>query len=570
MGKIPYGISNFERIRTDGFLYVDKTAFIPLLEMTDKLIHLRPRRFGKSLFVSMLESYYDVGQADKFDTLFNGLYISQHPTVAKNSYYILRFNFSGIQTTSYETIMEGFLEKVKEGARAFINRYNLEFTLADSASPAIILSSLLGDFRSLNRLNKIYVLIDEYDHFTNAVLNQGLTGFMDLVQRGGLVRSFYEIIKEQSELGIVERIFMTGVMSVSLDSMTSGFNIATNITTDERFADMMGFTATEVKWLLQKRGLINSKKEEISLSIDEQAAVYEILRQNYNGYLFSEDSPSKVFNSTLIMYYLQSYVERRKAPKNILDPNFNQSGKTIKSLVDLKNSHANYRIVEQVVLEKKAIGSLSPLIDVDKKFDENDFITVMFNLGLLTIKCPGALTTFEMPNKVAMAVYVDYLKEMVEKRNAYSFDVSAQNNAIVQLSEEGTIEQMTQNVSHFLAHISGRNTVNFDEKYIKLIYLTSLMPTNQFIVFDEFPAKQGFADLILLKAPNSFSEYEYLIELKYLKKREATPSKIKDKCAEAVSQIENYLLDERLKNRPNLKKFVVVFAGFEVACLKEL
>ena len=572
MKKIPYGESNFELIRNKNFLYVDKTHFIKQLESISKVIHLRPRRFGKSLFISMLESYYDVASADKFDELFAGLYVHENLTGYQNSYYVLRLNFSGIATKDFDTIMNGFLNKVKESVDTFISKYKLNIKLMDYGSPSVILNALLEAMIRLNVPYKVYIMIDEYDHFTNAVLNNGLDDFMTLVRRGGAVRSFYEVIKEKCETGIVERFFMTGVMSVSLDSMTSGFNIGTNITTKKRFSDMMGFTSDEVKRIL-KTMMQNSKKEGVRLTESEQEEVYEIWKQNYNGYLFSEDSDVKIFNSTLIMYYLQAYVEEKKHPKSLLDPNLNQSGTTIKILAELKNSEANYEIVEEIVKERVVSGELSTFIDIDEKYDQDDFITLLFNIGLLTIKEAGALTRFEIPNKIIEAIYFQYLSELEQRRLGYKLDTRKQRMAIVEMAENGKIDKLTHLVSEFLAHTSGRNNINFDEKYIKLIYLFIMSSTNQYFIYDEFPALRGYSDVVALKTPASYAQYEFLIELKHVKKGEkdeTTEGRVEEKFAEGVKQISEYMKDKRLANRPDLKKFVIVFVGVEVARLEEL
>ena len=293
---IPYGVSSFEKIREDNYLYVDKTRFIEEIEKTSILIHLRPRRFGKSLFLSMLECYYDVAKSDQFEDLFKGLYIHKYPTENRHQYYMLRFNFSGVQSENEGNLARGFLKKVNEGAQKFITRYGLDIKLDENeTSPAGVLGTLLTSFYGLKLGHKVYILIDEYDHFTNALLRGEGHEFLELLQQGGIVRTFYEVVKEHTEYNVVDRFFATGVMSLSLDSMTSGFNIATNITTDDFFADMMGFTADEVKYILEQR--ISSQ--------EEQDEVYHVLSQNYIGYLFSEECDVKVFNSTLIMYYLK-------------------------------------------------------------------------------------------------------------------------------------------------------------------------------------------------------------------------------------------------------------------------
>ena len=572
MKKIPYGESNFALIRDKNFLYVDKTHFIKPLESISKLIHLRPRRFGKSLFINMLEDYYDVASADKFDALFKGLYIHEHPTEYRSSYYVLHFDFSGIATKDFDTIMNGFLNKVKESVDTFISKYKLDIEIKDYGKPSVILNALLEAMIRLNVRYKVYIIIDEYDHFTNAVLNNGLDDFISLVKRGGMVRSFYEVIKEKCGRGIVERFFMTGVMSVSLDSMTSGFNIGTNITTREEFSDMMGFTSDEVKCILRTT-MQNIQEEGVDLIDFEQAEVYEIWKQNYNGYLFSTKSGVKVFNSTMIMYYLRDYIEKKEHPESLIDPNLNQSGTTIKILAELKSQEANYEVVEEIVKEKVILGTLSTFIDIGEKYERNDFITLLFNIGLLTIKEAGARTRFKMPNKIIETIYLQYLSQLEQKRLGCKIDVHAQELAIDELAEDGKIDKLTHLVSEFLAQTSGRNKINFDEKYIKLIYLFIMSSTDQYFIYDEFPAKQGYGDVIALKAPSSYAQYEYLIELKYVKqgkKNETTNMRVDEKFTEGVEQISKYLEDKRLANRPDLKKFVVVFTGFEVAKLEEL
>jgi len=558
--KVPYGEANFRAIREQNYLYVDKTKFIEKIEQTKRIIHLRPRRFGKSLFLSMLNSYYDIKQADDFDNLFKGLYIHEHPTPDKNNYYILRFNFSGIETKSYEAIMEGFLNKVRISISEFISYYQLPIEISEQNSPSIILSNLLSDFGKLNLNQKIYILIDEYDHFTNAVLNNGLTNFTELVRRGGTVRSFYEVIKENTELGIIDRFFITGVMSVSLDSMTSGFNIGSNLTTKGTVAEIMGFNSSEVKDLLRTCGFTEKL----------QAQIFEVLKENYNGYLFSKSSTKKVFNSTLIMYYLKAYQLEGIPPESLIDPNLNQSGATIETLVNLANADQNYDIIEKIVQEKQVPGTLSSFIDVGKKYDTDDFITLMFNIGLLTIKESGFETIFEMPNKIIETVYFQYLQDMLKAKYDYSINTNLQSQALRALGIDGNIQPITHLVTDFLQHLSTRNTIDFDEKYIKFVYMMLLSATHQYIVRDEEQAKQGYTDLTILKSPESYAQYEYLIELKHIKKSLATSAKVESVLVDGIEQIRYYLTDKRLAQRNNLKKFVIVFAGFEVACLEEV
>jgi len=559
--KIPYGISNFEKIRTENYLYVDKTRFIEEVEKMSVLIHLRPRRFGKSLFLSMLESYYDVAQADRFDQLFKGLYIHEHPTGKHHQYYVLRFNFSSINAMKEGDLEGGFLRKVQVGAQDFIDRYDLNIKFDEKETePAGVLDRLLTAFRGLKLAHKVYILIDEYDHFTNTLLAGDGQAFLDPLAPGGYVRSFYEVIKEKAELGIVDRFFATGVMSLSLDSMTSGFNIATNITTDDDFADMMGFTADEVKEIL---------KQSLSLTQDDEV-VYDILKKNYNGYLFSEETDIKVFNSTLIMYYLHHYINKKRSPKQLVDPNLNQSGVTIENITSLKTKDKNYEVVQQIIENKEILGTLSKSIDIKKKFDHNDFITMLFNIGLLTIKRPGMVTAFEIPNKVIESIYLSYLINLAQSQANYHIDIQKQELALLELGQNGNLVPLTDLLVEFLTHTAVRNKQKFDEKYIKLTYMMLLATNNQVLTYDEFPAGQGFIDLFIGKTPASYATYEYAIELKYIKTNETTPARIEKEFLVARKQMDKYLMDERLSGRPNLKKLIIVFSGFEVARMEEI
>ena len=552
---------------------MDKTRFIKMVEAMDYVLHLRPRRFGKSLFVDMLDHYYDLACEDKFDELFSGLSIHENPTAYQNKYYIFRLDFSGIQNTASENLEQGFLRRVRIDAEIFIDRYDLNIKLTDSSSSAGVLDSLLKGFKALKLEHKIYILIDEYDHFTNSLLTGDGVEFLSVLQRGCFVRSFYEVIKRNTGSGLVERIFMTGVMSVTLDSMTSGFNIATNITTRKSFSDMMGFTANEVQNLLKlsySNPNPDQSEEVVQLTNEEQTQIHDIFKENYNGYLFSRNSQTKVFNSTLIVYYLQHYLSYRLPPDSLVDANLNQSGATIESIVGLKNHEQNYKVIEEIINEKQVDGTLQSFFEIDKKFDKNDLITMLFNMGMLTIKGFDMVTQFEMPNKIIENIYLQYLSDLVQRQSDYTLDVAKQQVAIIEVGRKGEIKALTALVSEFLMQTSNRNTRKFDEKYIKLAYMMILSYSNQFSVYDEFPSLQGFNDLFIQKAPNSTSRYEILMELKYIKKGDTTEQKIEEEVADAKRQIERYMGDERLARRKSLKKFVVVFSGFEPVRLLEL
>lgn len=571
MYKIPYGISNFEKIRDEGFIYVDKTHYLYKLESLAHIIHLRPRRFGKSLFLSMLEAYYDVAGIEKYERLFKGLYVYENPTPYQGQYYVLRFNFSGIGNMREGDISSGFTQNVEFGIERFVFKYQLPITIKEGLSAAAQIKSFFVQFEKLKLKHKVYVLIDEYDHFTNTLLTGDGQAFLKLLTKGGFVRAFYEVLKESSEKGILDRLFITGVMSVTLDSMTSGFNIATNITTRSTYAELMGFTAEEVKQLLNLTYRHSSdlgKTVEISKTC--QSKMYDIFKTHYNGYLFSADSDIRVFNSTLIMYFMSHYIDTLRAPDTLVDDNLNQTGQTIENIVSLKNQETNLSIIELIIQNNQVGGTLQPFIKIDTKFDENDLITLLFNIGMLTIKKREMETIFEMPNHIIKTIYFEYLKNVYEKNSSYVLSLSQQKRAITQLGNIGDVGPLTELVSEFLSKTSARSKIKFDEKYIKLVYLMLLSYTNQLHIYDEFPALQGYSDVFIQKGPNSYATYEVLIELKYIKISETTDALIEARVKEGTQQIREYMQDSRIAKRENLKCYVIVFSGFEVVRIDEI
>lgn len=262
MRKLPNGISNYEELVEDNCLYVDKTMYIKKLEnLEDKrIMFLRPRKFGKTLFTSVLENYYDILKEDKFEKLFGNTYIGQKPTQNKNKYHILRFNFSGISTTTEAETIEGFKREVASSVDVFVKKYGLDFYVDINDQAEYILDNLFKAFYIQKAGEKIYVIIDEYDHFANELLGFETEKFKNLVSKKGKVRKWYEILKKGTET-VVERIFITGVAPITLDSTTSGFNIARDITKDLEFNDMLGFCEKDVIYLMDELQIKKKNKK---------------------------------------------------------------------------------------------------------------------------------------------------------------------------------------------------------------------------------------------------------------------------------------------------------------------
>ena len=552
--KIPYGEADFKVLRYENYIYVDKTNYIEKLENYKKAIYVRPRRFGKSLFTSMISYYYDIKETDNFESLYKGLYIYDNPTENKNNYYILKFNFSGMNISSNKTekeIEEFFNESVYISCREFIKKYDLKIELSYKTA-ATILRDVLSQFKMLEKNNKIYIIIDEYDHFTNGMLEGNVSRFVKALGQGGFVRSFYEVIKMYAEGtdSVVDRFFATGVAPLTLDSLTSGFNITTNISIDEQFTAMCGFTENEVKYLIESIGL--SEK------------VFEELKKNYDGYRFSINNEEHTFNVTLLMYYLQSYVQKGIPPIDPVDPNLATSGNKIEAMVNLISPEKNYKKLVELITNGEVSGELVRQFELNNnKFDENSFLSLIFYQGYITIKEVGMRIRFCVPNYVAEVLYASYFAKLIDTKEAYKMEMEDIQNSLIRFGEDGEIEPITKVVSNFLTYQSVRDRENFTEKTLKYVYSLFFSLSNQYYVYGEFPAKQGFADILVEKSQTSRATYEAVIELKYLNKEKAKSANYELLKEEGINQMKKYIEDKRLNEKENLKKFVIVFEGFD-------
>ena len=553
--KIPYGESDFKTLREENYVYVDKTMYIEKLETYKRAIYVRPRRFGKSLFTSMISYYYDIKEKENYEKLYKGLYIYDNPTEKKNSYYILKFNFSGMNVSSNKTeedIEKAFDEKVYIACQDFINKYNFDIQIEKNKTASSTLMELLGKFKCLKKENKIYIIIDEYDHFTNGMLEGNVSRFINSLGQGGFVRAFYEVIKEYAEGqdSVVDRFFGTGVAPLTIDSLTSGFNIAENLSIDEDFVAMNGLTEKELKDLLK------------SCKLEEK--VYEELKKNYDGYRFSLDSNEHTFNVTLVMYYLKHYVEKGKPPKNPIDRNLSTTGTKIEAIANLMHPEANYQKLVELMTNGEVSGKLVESFELNyAKFDTDAFLSMLFYNGYITIKNIGFDTIFCVPNYVSEVLYASYFTSLIDTNEAYSVDTQEITSAIGEFGIKGNLEPITKVVSNFLTYQSVRDRENFTEKTLKFVYSMFFSLSSQYYVYGEFPAGQGFCDIFIEKSSSSRATYEGVIELKYLNKEKAKNANYEVLKQEAIKQMEKYIEDKRLAQRENLKKYVVIFEGFD-------
>lgn len=555
--KLPYSISNFKDLVKQNYHYVDKTPYIEILEAMDKkyFFYLRPRRFGKSLFISILHYYYGLEHKDRFQSLFGKYYIGQHSTPMANQYLVIDFEFTQIDTSSKETTLIGFLEKVKNGIRKFGIAYSQFFTKKEievinrKTYPAFLMSELLLLIKEKAPNHKLYILIDEYDHFANQLIAFRLEEFKETVSKEGFVRKFYEAIKEGTKMGIVDRLFATGITPIALDSMTSGFNIGTNLSMDIRVVEMMGFTEDRVQKLFELSNPSHSQE------INE---VLPLMREWYNGYLFHEEASNKLYNPNMVLHFLSEYQVNGKPPKKMLDINISSDYTKVRRLLSVATPDANYASLEKIVRDKFIKGGITQQFTFERKFTQDDFLSLLFYQGFLTIEDEWAGEyTFRVPNYVVQELYVTYFWELLEERDRITVKVSQVRDSVREMALKGNPHPFFTLIHEVLHQLANRDYQRFNEKYIKLIMMAKLMLTNAYYIESERETPAGYLDMSLLQRPNVPINHQYIFELKYLKKENAKECKAKQ--AAAKTQLLNYIASsEKLTNMTNLQAWTIV------------
>ena len=552
--KMPYGISNYEKIVNDGYYYVDKTMYIEKLENLPEpnIMFLRPRKFGKTLFTSVLEYYYDKKRADKFEKLYGNTYIGKNPTKLKNSYSILRFNFSGINTETEETTMKGFKEKVSISIDGFAKKYGVDFYVNQEQTTEGILRSLFEAFKLQKPDEKIYVIIDEYDHFANELLGFYPENFKNLVSKNGRVRKWYEVLKEGTET-VVDRIFITGVAPITLDSLTSGFNIGKDITQDEDFNDMMGFTLKELVEILDDQEIPKEKQEEI----------LPIMKENYDGYKFCLSAENHIYNSNMCLYFLSDYIRLKRIPDDLIDMNIASDYSKVGKMLDLCKGENRLEILRKTVQGEPITNEIVKKFNPAIEFTEVDMISMLYYLGYLTISRDLAgIPELVIPNKVMKEIYASYFMQLINQSAEFRIDSSTNQEILIQLAMEGRIDKIVEVLRIYLNNLSNRDLIKFDEKYIKLIFYCIAMNIKSYSTKSEMEVNRNYPDILLVPRDRTKGYKAIMVEFKYIKKGEK--AKVKDKQKEAREQIERYSEFEDIKDIEGLRKYTLVVTPSEI------
>jgi hypothetical protein len=567
MIKIPYGESDFRRMIEGDYFYQDRTQYIERLEKWDSNypVFLRPRRFGKSLFVMTLHYYYGLEFKNDFQSLFGSLYIGQYPTGSENTYLVLSFEFSRVDTATQESTYRGFLANVISAARTFIGAYESFYTkeqqniILTRTSPEDTIKALF-DFTKQNQIaHKIYVLIDEYDHFANELLSFDMERFKSNVSQNGFVRKFYESLKTATRDGVIERIFITGVSPVTLDSLTSGFNISDNISLNPIFQGMMGFTHAEVESILHQSAIL----------VDKIPSMMSDLTDWYDGYRFSKVQTEPLFNPDMVLYFLKEYSILSQYPDEMLDSNIMTDYRKIRNIFKIGGEETdNFELLEELVKTGYVDFPLTRVYNLEHSFNQDDFLSLLFYMGMLTLKeAKSSDWRFEVPNYVIKKLYFEYFAAIYLEKTRFSKSLRPITRAIDSMVNDSNPESFFKVVEVVLKeNHSNRDELVYGEKHLQTLMIALLFPYKAFKIHSEYESNRLYPDIFLERIPDRNINYEVVLELKYVKKSaESTLDKV---IKQAETQLNEYMSADRF-NRLDVRGFYVVFLGGQVHTWKE-
>ena len=582
--RVPYGETNFKTIRLERALWVDKTRFLHPLEAERYVVLIRPRRFGKTSWVSVLDHYYDRAKAASFDAVFAGTDIGRCPTAHPSRYVVLRLNFSAFKN-ALETLEEYFEEYCQLRLRAALERNPDLF-------PEAALRRILAPDAISGQLNELfshaadhdvplYVLVDEYDNFANTVLaHHGEAAYQSLTHGGGFYRSFFATLKAGTEEdGGIERLFLTGVSPVTLDDVTSGFNIGSNISLKLKFNEMVGFTEDEV------RGLLETYREHGVFDQDVDAAL-DVMREWYNGYRFAREATGDLYNTDMVLYYLKQSVPNEPMPRELIDHNVRIDYGKLRHLLVVGQEttvraraagavrlNGNFDLLRDVIGEGRAEAAIQPSFPVEELNEPDNFLSLMYYFGLLSIRGASDDTLLGVPNQTVWRLMYGYLHSAYRDVGAYSVSRYTFAGLVRKMAYDGAWRPALEFLRDAIREQTGiRDYIN-GEKVVQAFVAAHFSMTDHFLLHSEHELNMGVADLYLEPFLARFPRvaYAYVIELKYIKRSESlSESLMADTTRAAQEQLRHYLADQALRRRhPSVRHvgLAVVFHGWEmVAC----
>ena len=583
--QVPYGVSDFATVMSQNLYYVDKTKFLPELEKQPRnLFFIRPRRFGKSIFLSMLYSYYDCNQKENFEKLFGSLWIGQHPTSLQGIYQVLFLDFSQI-TGKIEVLEERFNAYLCIKLDSFAEQYAAYY--GDKKVQEIKTKTQYADKMQIifdaARANQfqLYLIIDEYDNFTNVVLNEhGEKVYHAITHADGFYRDVFKKFK-----GNFERIFMMGVSPVTLDDVTSGYNVGWNISVKPEFDEMLGFSTKDVVEMFT----YYKKMGSIPVDSDVEAIVND-MKPWYDNYCFAEEALNKsvrMFNCDMVLYYLRNYMDYGRSPRQMIDPNTKTDYGKMKKLLQFDKLDGERKgIIRKIAEEGQIVAQLEEQFSAYQIPKAEIFPSLLFYYGMLTIKgTRGSKLILGIPNNNVRKQYYGYLEEEYQAKSYV--DTNRLTDYYYDMAYDGIWEEGLRFMAEAYAKVSSVRDGIESERNLQGFFMAYLNLNDYYITAPELELNHGYCDFFLLPDHTHYaSQHSYILELKVLSRKEfdeelkdvlkedGSPMKKSEKqWLDAVEQIRRYAdapRVEALRQGTTLHKIIMQFKGWELARIEEI
>ena len=589
MKQIMYGVTDFARIRAENGYFVDRTALIRELEKTSYAMFLRPRRFGKSLLCSILQCYYDIDYAGRFEEFFGGLDIGREPTAERGKYLFIDFNFTGVEKR-IDRVQDSFNEYCSERLDVFVERQ--AGRLPEGTTAAVLAKRTCHEkFNTLTMRLKgsglaLYITIDEYDNFTNTILAESRESYEALCHGDGFFKQFFNELKlaTTGTDAPVTRLFVTGVTPVTMDDVTSGFNIASNISLNPAFAALTGFTHGDV------RAMLAYYRAHAGFAFDE-AAVFETMRRWYDGYRFSPETgadgkePPRVANPTLVLYYMQYFLQNHRPQPDLVDENLRTDYMKIRHVItEGRRINGNFHRLEDLIARLGATATLRKSFQARELGVADNFVSFLFYNGLVTVTGERlGRSTLGIPNLTVGEFLHDFVPKAYRDLNGIDprvFDIA---NAMTDFAETGDWRGALETACGVVSRYWRVRDAVEGERVVQTA-LCSLLYVGHgpYIVRHERESAGGFVDIAFEPQLARWPEIGHaaLVELKYLKASDdASPAALAKIRDAAAAQLARYAADHDLARAWNLKenggtvalhRIVLVFHGGDVALCEEV
>ena len=574
--RIPYGMQNFEDVIKEDCYYVDKTPFIEQIEESNKyFFFIRPRRFGKSLTLSMLENYYDINKKDKFEEIFGKLYIGQNPTPEHNTYLIIHLNFAEV-AAGLDDYKDGLDNHCSLVFNFFCDIY-AHILPANTKEGLEKLTDAVSQLRFLCQKcqevgKKIYLFIDEYDNFTNMILahEEHLMRYRNQTHGEGYLRQFFNTIKGAAG-NTLGRVFVTGVSPVTMDDLTSGFNIGTNYSLSPDFNEMTGFTEEEVREMLDYYGSVLP----FNHTTDE---LIKVMKPWYDNYCFAEEryGETTMYNSVMVLNFVDNYIRSEyQIPKKMVETNIRIDYDKMRMLIrhDKEFAH-DASIIQQLVTQGFVIGTLNENFPAERINDPDNFLSLLFYFGMVTIDGTyDGETKFIIPNEVVRDQMYTYLLDTY-KENDLVYDRYSKGKLESKLAYDGQFKPYFEYIADCLKKYSSQRDKQKGEAFVHGFTLAMTSQNKFYRPISELDNDGGYADIFLSPLCDIYKDMvdSYIIELKYCK-RQTTDEQVKKLFEEASAQISRYadsdMVREAVKTT-KLHKLVVIYRGAEMVACEEI